>query len=970
MTQKLMHTSLWVFLLSLFHFSNLLSQIKDPQPQFIHYGIEQGLPSSETYYVYQDKKGYMWFCTDRGVVRFDGYRYKTYTTKDGLSSNVVFKVYEDFKGRIWFLSMSNELCYLEGEKIKSYKYNNLINKYFGKTSQSSKDIYIDKQSNLNITIKFYGTIKIDNKGKLDVLDELKGNKIAFLQIDSAILNSQVYTKPSVLKIVPITLCFNKKTINSEWDKQETFGLYFKKSFFYFLNGEIHNSNALKVSNFNENNRVLFIKKNKNKIYIGTLNNGVKIVEFINNEFKETNKYFPHLSITSIFIDVECNTWVSTLENGIFKIKNESILNLNKNNGLLENYVNSISGFSNNVYVGFNSGKWQNLYNKKEFNNLVETRNKTKLTCFNSTVFISTNHLYQLKEGKLTKILLGQWIRTMNVNSKELLITTTNVTSINKKNDLSILYIPFFDNTKNKESKFEALLRNENGTILLGNENGLHKLENRKINHNSLDNPLFKARIIDLQYSSTFNNIAATRGKGIYFFKDSIIIDSIRTEDGLLSNDINSLYVDSKDRLWVCSNKGLNLINKLKGKYNIEQFTTKNGLISNEINEVYEYNNKVWCATKKGVSIIDLSSFKRSYIKYPLYLEKVVLKNKTYTSFIKRTFAYDEEFVKILFRSTNYKNSRSPKYAYRTSKKAKWQYINIPEIVFNQPSSNEYHIEVKSLNEDGRWSKPQLLYSFKIDLPFYYKWYTISFGVIIIVLLMFSIFKYRLYQINQKNNLQKQIKKLESKALRAQMNPHFIFNALNSIQSFLVYEENEKAEKYLVKFAYLIRQTLNNSRKTVISIEDETNILNRYLELEQMRFKDKFTFKIYNNIKEKDLHLKIPPMMIQPYVENAILHAFKKVELGGVINITFAPLVRNKLTCTIEDNGIGINNSLNENKSNHQSLGTTITQERLSFFSKKKTEHFNILSKQGSQWGEEVGTTIIIEIPIFKSDEEF
>ena len=421
---------------------------------------------------------------------------------------------------------------------------------------------------------------------------------------------------------------------------------------------------------------------------------------------------------------------------------------------------------------------------------------------------------------------------------------------------------------------------------------------------------------------------------------------------------------------MCSNKGLNLITKLKGKYKIEQFTTKNGLISNEINEVYEYNNKAWCATKKGVSIIDLNSFKRSYIKFPLHLEKVILKSKTYTSFEKRTFPYNEEFVKILFRSSNFKNSTSPKYAYRTSKKAKWQYIHIPEIIFNQPSSNEYQIEVKSLNEDGKWSSPQLLYSFEVDLPFYYKWYSIALGIVFIIITMFSIFKYRLYQINQKNNLQKQIKKLESKALRAQMNPHFIFNALNSIQSFLVYEENEKAEKYLVKFAYLIRQTLNNSRKTVISIEDEINILNRYLELEQMRFKDKFTFNVYNNIKEKNLHLKIPPMMIQPYVENAILHEFKKIELGGVINITFAPLEGNKLTCTIEDNGIGINNSLNENKSNHQSLGTTITQERLSFFSKKKTEHFNILSKQGSQWGEEIGTTIIIEIPIFKSDEEF
>ena len=187
MTQKLMHTSLWVFLLSLFHFSNLLSQIKDPQPQFIHYGIEQGLPSSETYYVYQDKKGYMWFCTDRGVVRFDGYRYKTYTTKDGLSSNVVFKVYEDFKGRIWFLSMKNELCYLENNKIKKYKYNYLIKKLYYLDDEPSKKIFISKSEDLYISFFNSGAYKISSKGVIKELTSNNEHKIYFQLIENNII---------------------------------------------------------------------------------------------------------------------------------------------------------------------------------------------------------------------------------------------------------------------------------------------------------------------------------------------------------------------------------------------------------------------------------------------------------------------------------------------------------------------------------------------------------------------------------------------------------------------------------------------------------------------------------------------------------------------------------------------------------------------------------------------------------------
>lgn len=967
MTQLNSFISFWVILFLTYSTNICFSQISDPQPKFIHYGIENGLPSSETYFVYQDSKGYMWFCTDRGVVRFDGYRYKIFTTKDGLFSDVVFKVYEDFKGRIWFLSMRNELCYLDNNKIEKYKYNYLINKLFSIYDTPTKDIFISKTNELYISFFNKGGYKIDNKGKYQKLAPSDKYQISFLNLDNTIFSITTIDKTKLgYQGTPIYID-NIKKDSLLWDIRFILSTKAFNNSYYIINNKIY-ANQFKKDLLKIPNTIIYCIKpiDKSTLILGT-NNGAYIFKKIKGTYTKTNHFLKNNTITSIFKDRENSIWFSTLENGIQHSKNIKILNISTKEGLPKLYVSSINGLKNNIFIGINNYGWLSLLNPS-----IQEKTHLKITpkigVFSNKIIISSNNLYQIKNDDISVILSNNWFRSIYPYENNIYLCARNLLRINSNNQIDTLYDGFYDTTKKQQLRLESILIDYKERILVGNINGLIEIKNKKASQENFKNHFFKYRITCLKSSKLFKNIAATRGAGIYFFQDTSIIDNITKDDGLLSNDVNSIYVDIKNRLWVCTNKGLNLIIKKKNGYLIEQFTTRNGLISNEINEVYEYENKVWCATKKGVSIIDLNLFRRSFLEKPILLEKVITKNKTIRESSFNIFPYNEEFVKILFRSLNYKNNQNPSFAYRTSKNSNWQFTKTPEIVFNLPSSNTYNIEVKSLNEDGKWSKPQLIYTFKIDVPFYYKWYSLLVFTLIIIGIMYLIFKIRINQINQKNNLNKKIKQLESKALRAQMNPHFIFNALNSIQSFLVYEENEKAEKYLIKFAYLIRQTLNNSRKSIVSIENEIDILNKYLELEEMRFKNRFTFNIANNLNEIDINLKIPPMMIQPYVENSILHAFKNINSGGLIHVTFEKIEKDKLTCIIEDNGIGISNSLKVNKSSHISLGTTITAERLSFFSRKKSNQFKIETYEETKWGNQ-GTKIIIEIPTFKSDEE-
>jgi LytS/YehU family sensor histidine kinase len=147
------------------------------------------------------------------------------------------------------------------------------------------------------------------------------------------------------------------------------------------------------------------------------------------------------------------------------------------------------------------------------------------------------------------------------------------------------------------------------------------------------------------------------------------------------------------------------------------------------------------------------------------------------------------------------------------------------------------------------------------------------------------------------------------ALRAQMNPHFIFNCLNAIQDFILMEEPEQAQHYLSSFSKLIRKTLDNSARTNISLTEEIDFLHIYLELERMRFVGRFTWNITVQPELKDREVEIPSMLVQPFVENAIRHGkLGGLERQGELNIEFS-IKDEELVCVIDDNGIGINQSI-------------------------------------------------------------
>ena len=298
--------------------------------------------------------------------------------------------------------------------------------------------------------------------------------------------------------------------------------------------------------------------------------------------------------------------------------------------------------------------------------------------------------------------------------------------------------------------------------------------------------------------------------------------------------------------------------------------------------------------------------------------------------------YRNDLLEIEIAAPYYTNQDMVRYEYKVDGIHKdWVNINYQRnVVFSNLGPGDYTFHARAISPHGVASDHELTVPFKVAPPFWSTWWFRALLLLIVLALVVMIVLYRERQIRRvqkkDSQLQKQIQELEKKALLAQMNPHFIFNSMNSIQQFMAVRDFEGAMKYLTKFSRLLRAVLNISSESRISLADEINLIEDYIELEQMRFPNKFN---YSDDVDKDVaihSLEIPPFFIQPQVENAIRHGLLHKNGNGQISIKIGR-TNDKLSITVEDNGVGreVARKLKmSGRSRDKSMGLALVEERL------------------------------------------
>jgi sensor histidine kinase YesM len=285
------------------------------------------------------------------------------------------------------------------------------------------------------------------------------------------------------------------------------------------------------------------------------------------------------------------------------------------------------------------------------------------------------------------------------------------------------------------------------------------------------------------------------------------------------------------------------------------------------------------------------------------------------------------------------------------------------------SPGKYVLQVTGSNDSGVMNtKGDLLY-ITILPPFYQTWWFRLLVVFGIFAIFYMIQRMRIQRIKREEHLKtefnKQLAQAETKALRAQMNPHFIFNSLNSINSFVIDQKHEIASDYLIKFSKLIRLILDNSRSDMISIDKELETLKLYVLLESARFDNKFTctYQVAGDVNINSI--MIPPMLLQPFVENAIWHGLMQKEGPGTIAIDIKKADEEYLNISITDDGIGREKAaeLKSKSATHKSHGLKVTALRIDMMNKlnstgAKVEIVDLKDEQG----EATGTRVELIIP--------
>ena len=241
-------------------------------------------------------------------------------------------------------------------------------------------------------------------------------------------------------------------------------------------------------------------------------------------------------------------------------------------------------------------------------------------------------------------------------------------------------------------------------------------------------------------------------------------------------------------------------------------------------------------------------------------------------------------------------------------------------------------------------------------------------ILLVAFLLVANNRKRLRKEEERFILNSKLHEMETKVIKAQMNPHFMFNSLNTIQQFIITNENDKAQYYLSKFSRLIRKLLENTAKDYNSVADEIDILNRYLEIESLRFSNVFQYSIDVDKRIDESKTFIPHFLIQPFVENAIWHGLLSKEGDKKLSIYFELIDEHKIACTIDDNGVGRKNSSVRQNLEKKSLAINFIQQRLDLMNKIMKGDFKItiIDKTDAN-GNSEGTKVMITLPIIKND---
>lgn len=1031
-------------ILLLFTFLVLCEQEVSSQSWFSnakHFTAKDGFPGSTVQDIAQDSHGFMWFATNKGLVRFDGTDYAVFlnnsTDSNSLANNYVRKIKVDTNlNGLWIGTKDG----LDFKPIGSSGFQHFINPG-GNKPNTVYDI-LQHQSGTYIALGKNGLVKLDT--------ESPGNyEPVSMNTDDPNTN--------------VTLCLAADHLNPDviWVGTNNglvkYNTQTGKSWIYHAYIESETSNRIANSY-----RKIFVNA-KGRVFLGTLGEGLFIInpgdtatqQIISNPMTITHR------VGDVIFDIdlaeENKLWISSYVGLVlFNMDSLSIEKYFQNDPENEQvYGHSLTDRDGRIWYGSMLG----LYLYDELRNRFVNYQKDEeahILVFERTLFLNGKFYLAIREANGIQTFdekSRKWEELPIDRPGEIKINYTSTSDIVITDDSILYYIDgdgsayVLDQNKTLvptellpsqlNVKFRYFLKDHLGFIWVstytqgvfrldmktgeyrhfpyGDDYGMLSQKLGKMFQDSKKNIWFSSisglskydyvkdemqhfplefaktggyvTVHDLSEDANGNIWLAGGDLGLCLLKsdsmDGNVSYFIEQLDDLQSQNVFDLHCDKIGSVWFIGNTGLEKYSINEGTSRI--FSTESGVMVHDIR--YDHsnikpidpidNNRFIMGFNEGLLVVSPDRMPVNMENPMPYLTSFSIFNReqwntdTLLGIDNIRLIHNQNYISFGFSSICYTSPELAKYEYML------EGINDDWIPANKGNNvsysnlfpGDYVFRVKTSNSDGTWSSNELALSIYIVTPWWSTWWFRTLIFLVIVSIIVFLYQVQLQQAKKKNKLKANIKarilRADMQALRSQMNPHFVYNCLNSIDYYILDNDAEKASEYLNKFSRLIRLILQNSTSEYVNFKDESEAIRLYVQMEHLRFDGKFDaeFEIDESVDIENI--EVPPMLIQPYIENAIWHGLMHKDSKGKLKISFRQN-HSMLLCTVEDNGVGRDGSekiKSKSSMKKRSMGMRITKDRMSILNLVNNVNANIeIVDLFHENGEAAGTKINIEIP--------
>ena len=941
---------------------------------YTRYDIAEGLAGSTIYCITQDKDGFIWVGTEAGVSRFDGAHFLNFTTKDGLPDLEILQIFGDSKGRVWMAPFRKSVCYYYQGKIHNEKNDSLLSRIRLRNNVESfaedprGDILIQERTAVQVLRTDGSLVQLDSIGHAPITD-------CMVSSVSATGNFQAQIGPSIVEFSP-TGSFLKKTAIAPPLESPRCIMMNSSMAVWQPSGTGFNIRLLSTGreirttvDQMHNPSISYSVMDDSLIYS---NGSEGAVEFNLNTGRK-RQFLPGITVNRVFRDAFGNIWFTTMGKGLYRLNSDEIKTVRLSAGKDDpSSITAMTKLGNELWVG----------DDHEFVFQLSLPDMTlkKATPFTQyapqrILFIDsigkdrviTGSDFGLIEGtrdlRPGRIVPGGFKSAVRIGDRSLLVGHYWGAAIYDLRDIRITDTLCRERT--------TAVFNAGDTIYIGTLNGLYRrIGNGPLKSLGDSTPFLKRRISSIAESSDGTLwIASYDDAGIIGYKDGRQTAVITSREGLTSDFCRTLLVRG-NTLWAGTDRGLCRITLDQPEHPIKKITSRDGLASDMVNVLYVDGPMVYVGTPEGLSYFDdRNPDDPGYCL--LYLTALTNGDRDRIPDTSRLIVpYTDTHVRFQFAGISYKSAGDITYRYRMAglndkwRETKENFLEYPEL-----PAGSYEFQLTAVNKFGTPSR-LLTIPVEVTAQFWKRTWFIVTAWLTSLGLLWLLVSLRVRRIRrrgqEKERLVREMNQLKNNALKSQMNPHFIFNCLNSIQHSIFAGDTNAANSYIAGLARLIRMTLNDSSRSFVSIADEIDYLGLYLQMEKMRFKEKLDYELRIDPSIDQQGMLIPPMLVQPHVENALLHGLgQKTEGKGRISIHINKK-GDRLNVVVEDNGVGRAATENHPRpADHHSQGMSITEGRLDMLSRLYDCPFSVTIfdlKDSSD--QPSGTRIIIDLPLF------